>query len=309
MLRYQAAALAFKAFSANSLTRSTYRALGNLRNRNRVTDFSGGYVERGAWLQKHLSSFGLLADPNIRGLEIGTGWMHFYGLVAAVSGVEHVDLYDVWDNRQFNRCRRSFASFEQHFDELGIPADRQETAAEKIARLRRAGSFDRLYEALGLRYVLDSEGKLRPLQTEAYDFVCSLDVLEHVPYESLAGYIKDLFRVLKPGAYSMHQVGIDDHLTHNDKTASQKQYMKYGDTEWKLRFANGVQYFNRATHDEICRWFKDAGFEEISIETERGQATVDQLGGRDRLAERFRDQTDESLYAVRSFIVHRKPVQ
>lgn len=227
-----------------------------------------------------------------------------FEIVAAVSGIEHVDLYDVWDNRQFNRCRNSFASFDQHFDEIGIAADRQALAAGKIARLRRASSFDDLYQGLGLRYFLDPEGKLRPFETGSYDFICSMDVLEHVTYENVADYIKDLFRITKPGGYSLHQVGLDDHLTHNDKTTSAKEYLRFGELEWSLRFRNRIQYFSRVTHDELRRWFLEAGFEEVSITTEQNKEAVDRLSG---VAPRFRDQSDESLYATRSLLVHRKP--
>lgn len=306
MFRYQAFAAAFKLTDA-TFAAPAYRALGNYKNRNSRTDFSHAYAERGKWLVSNLRDLGLLDRSGVSGLEIGTGWMHFCGVLSALAGVEHMTLYDVWDNRQFQRCKNSFGAYDWDFRDFGVPDPTRADA--RLQELKAAATFDEMYEALGLRYVVDKPGSLAPIAANSCDFVCSLDVLEHVRYAGLRDYIARMFDVLKPGGYSLHQVGLDDHLTHYDRGASHKQYLKYPDDVWQRRFANDIQYFNRATHDEFRDWFKDAGFEEVSIETARDIDAVASLGGRKGIAPRFRDQSDESLYAVRSFIVHRKPAR
>ena len=45
-----------------------------------------------------------------------------------------------------------------------------------------------------------------------------------------------MYRSLKPGGYSIHQIGIDDHLTHFDSSQSPKKYISYSDNVWKLLF-------------------------------------------------------------------------
>lgn len=305
MLRYQAAALAWKAFSTTPATRRLYRKLGNAVKGRSTTDLRRGYIERGAWLIQHLRAFGLLDGRELHVLETGTGWMNFLGMTLALAGVSHVDLYDVWDNRQFGRMQRSFATIAPHFAALGLTPEEQRKAAVALEKLVAAKGFDELYEALGLSYIVDPTGELDPIATGTYDALCSIDVFEHVYSGSLRKNIGGMFRVLKPGGYSLHQVGLDDHLAHSDKSASPKQYLQFGDTEWKLRFDNDVQHFNRVTHDELRRYFRDAGFEEVSVTAELNREAVDRLP---RIAKRFRNQSEESLYATRGFMIHRKPI-
>ncbi|MGH6876770.1 MAG: class I SAM-dependent methyltransferase [Rhizomicrobium sp.] len=303
MIRYQAAAIALKGFSANGATRALYRRLGNSLRGRQTTDLRGSYVERAAWLLENLRRQGLLDGRSLRALEIGTGWMHFYGMILGVAGVRGIDLYDRWDNRQFLRLQRSFDGFECNFDALRLTEAEQRTASDVLAMIGRAGNFRELYAALGMRYVVEEQGNLASLADGTYDVVCSLDVLEHVHAAAVAGFIRSLYRVTKPGGISLHQIGLDDHLAHYDKSARKKQHAHFGDWSWYLRYANDVQYFSRVTYDDLRRMFRDAGFEEIACTSGQDPDAVD----RRKVAPRFRQQSEESLFAVRGFFVHRKP--
>ena len=303
MIRYQAAAIALKLFSANASTRALYRRFGNAVGGRRTTDLGGSYAVRAAWLIGNLRGLGLLDGGATSALELGTGWMHFYGIVLALAGLRRIDLYDQWDNRQFARLQRSFAEFETNFDALGLTQTERRTASDKLDVIRRAHSFQEFYSALGMRYVVDRHGDLDAFADDTYDIVCSLDVLEHVHIDYLETFVRALWRVTRPGGVSLHQIGLDDHLTHYDRRALTKQHAHYGDRIWNLRFANRVQYFSRVSYDHLRDLFRQAGFEEIACTTEQDAAAVD----RRKLAPRFRAQTEESLLAVRAFFVHRKP--
>jgi len=305
MLRYQAAALALKFASVTPATRRLYRTIGNNVAGRSTTDLSGSYAARGAWLIQNLRAFGLLDGRELRILETGTGWMHFLGVTLALAGVAHVDLYDVWHNRQFDRLQRSFMTLRPHLATLGLTVEEQAKASSVLDKLQAATDFEELYHALGLSYVVDPDGELGPIASGKYDALCSIDVFEHVRFDSLRNNIAGMFRVLKPGGYSLHQVGLDDHLAHYDKSASPKQYIQFGDAEWNLRFDNDVQYFNRVTHDELRKLFLEVGFEEISVTTERDEESVACLP---RIAPRFIGQSEDSLYATRGFMIHRKPL-
>jgi len=66
----------------------------------------------------------------------------------------------------------------------------------------------------------------------------------------------DFHRILKPGGYMIHQIGIDDHLQHYDPAESPKNYLRFSDRAWKLLFENDVQYFNRL---QACDWIDRIG--------------------------------------------------
>ena len=311
MIRYQAAAIAFKLFSLNGVTRAAYRKLGNyLRNRqaaalpaNYLQD--KGYTEKAAWLITRLRQFRLLDKPSLRALEVGTGWMHYYGLTLALAADAKIDLYDVWDNRQFHRLRAAFRTLDPA--SLGLQPAEEERARQRLADVEQAQDFDSLYKALNkalnLNYHLDPGGRIDRLPENEFDLLFSMDVLEHIHNSFIANSISSMYRVLKPGGLSLHQLGVDDHLAHYDRHASPKQYLQYDDTTWRLRFQNEVQYFNRVSLDDILRMFRKAGFELVDKATSQYPAPLETL----KIAPRFADQSAESLNATRLYLVHRKP--
>lgn len=302
LIRYQAAAIALKLFSSNASTRAIYRRLGNSLRGRQITDLRGSYAERAAWLLDSLRQEGLLDGRPLAALEIGTGWMHFYGIILALAGLGPIDLYDQWDNRQFLRLKRSFDRFECNLDTLGLSDAERSKACKTLTVIRRSSTFRDLYSALKMRYIIDARDDFASLKSESYDVVCSLDVLEHVRFDSLAAFVRSMHRVLKPGGISLHQIGLDDHLAHYDRAALKKQHVHYADREWNLRFANRIQYFSRVTYDELKELFRRSGFDEIACTSEQDPAAVD----RRKLAARFRGQTEESLLAVRGLFLHRK---
>lgn len=305
MLRYNLAAAALKAASLNATTRGFYRRLGNFVNNRRSVRLGSGYFDNARWILDRLDKEG--AEPGaapMRALELGTGWMHAYGLLVSLATGARVDLYDVWDNRQFRRLKAAFSGVEGQLARLGLSGAALAQAEARARKLAEAADLSTLYTALGLRYILDPQGELKPIESDAYDVVFSCDVLEHIHANSLPQSIASMFRVLKPGGHVLHQVGVDDHLSHYDRRASKKQYLAYGDFEWNLRFNNAVQYVNRVGYDDYRRLFRDAGFEEIAVSTEDRPDEIENLF----IAPRFQHETLESLSAVRVFLHFRKPI-
>ena len=75
----------------------------------------------------------------------------------------------------------------------------------------------------------------------------------------------------------MASIGLDDHLTHYDKTKSLKEYLYHSDRLWDYLLSNKLQYINRFTASEIVASFQQNGFNVEKWETERcsvGSAAV-----------------------------------
>jgi SAM-dependent methyltransferase len=105
-----------------------------------------------------------------------------------------------------------------------------------------APSFEALYEALGLCYVIEPDGSPRQFADGAFDLIFRFHCLEHVLIGNVEDLLADFHRILKPGGYMIHQIGIDDHLQHYDAAESPKNYLRFSDRAWKLLFENDVQY-------------------------------------------------------------------
>lgn len=299
MIRYALAAGALKAFSLNGATRSLYRRVGNaIGGPRRAANLDlAVYLARGNLLVELCHKYSAAQDGQ-QLLEIGTGWMHWFALYLRLHIDAGIVLMDVWDNRQFAALRAAFTKL------AGTPqmASAPERVRENLQTILSARSFPELYARLGLRYVVQPDGSLAMCEAASRDSVFSLHVLEHVPRASVERLCADMYRVLKPGAFAIHQIGIDDHLAHYDPSCSHKQYLTYSDRTWKLFFENHVQYINRLQMSDWLRIFAAAGF--VVRETLTESVDVSKL----RIAPRYRGYSDADLGCTILTVVLQKQV-
>jgi len=257
MLRYSLAALALKTFSLNQASRRLYRELGNTygaRRRVTVGDFDSR-LKRGDLLIDLCRKHHALRDGD-RLLEIGTGWMHWFSLYAALYYDLKITGFDVWDNRQFPALVAAARKLRVVLQERG----ESQRPLARLDAIISSSDMAELYRRLNFEYVIEPQGSLAQFGDRSFDNVISFHVLEHVPRANVPGLLQHMHRVLKPGATTIHQIGIDDHLAHYDRKASKKQYLKYSDRTWRMLFENRVQYFNRLQASEWERLFTEAGF-------------------------------------------------
>lgn len=291
--------VALKFFSLNETTRRIYRWLGNryggpLRRRDRYIRV---HRERGDTFLGLCADFGMRLN-GAKGLEIGTGWVNWHSCYHRLFNDMSITMLDVWDCRQF---RAFTVLFEDLHRQLSMERNLSEDVLLRLKRMCDASSFEELYADFGLEYVVDPQGSLDRFASTHFDQVFSFHVLEHVPQQNVRSLVDSMFRTLKPGGYSVHQVGIDDHLAHHDRRASPKQYICYSDLAWKRRFENTIQYINRIQMSEWLEVFASAGFELLYAKPEFSDIT------RLNVADRFSHYSDDDLRCTTLTIVHRKP--
>ena len=271
MIRYFLAAQGLKAFSMTPGTRRAYRAIGNrIGGRKRAARINPSYIRRAsenlAWLEQALD-----IAPGMTILELGTGWVHWESLFTRLFHPVRIVAMDVWDNRQFDGFRRYCEDLATRLDtEVPRPEGERQAARALLQRIARCPDFETVYRELGMRYVVEPSGRLNFQETGSVDAIISSDVLEHVPAEAFQTLVEDMFRVLKPGGVSSHQVVPADHLCIYDRSAHPKNYLRYSNRTWRAFFQNEVQYVNRLQASQIRAMFERAGFEDIRLEvTER----------------------------------------
>ena len=258
MLRYSMAALALRIFSANSTTRRLYRKIGNTcgaARRERVADLDVR-IARGDLLVELARKHHALKHGD-RLLEIGTGWMHWFSLYPGLFFELELTGLDVWDNRQFSALIAAARKLRPVLVRRGEPAE----VLARLDRITSAHDWNDLYARTRFEYVIQPQGSLAQFADHEFDSVISFHVLEHVPRANVDSLLQHMHRVLRPGACTIHQIGIDDHLAHYDRNASKKQYLKYSDRIWRAFFENDLQYFNRLQASEWQARFAAAGFE------------------------------------------------
>jgi SAM-dependent methyltransferase len=122
--------------------------------------------------------------------------------------------------------------------------------------LSSATSFDDVLRACNAQYLTDGIASLRQIASGTVDFVWSHSVLEHVRKHELANLLRELRRILKPGAYSSHNIDFQDHLD------GALNNLRFSEKLWESAFfANSGFYTNRIPAVVMHDIFKTAGFQ------------------------------------------------
>lgn len=288
MLRYSLAAAALKAFSLNAPTKRLYRHIGNVlggRQRERGQIDLQRYIERGNLLVELYRKYETLTSAD-RLLELGTGWMHWYSIYLRMAHACRITTLDVWDNRQLGALK---ACFSQLPDRNAL-----------LDGVLKTQSFEELYALLGFDHVIIPGGSLDGFEDESFTSVFSMHVLEHVPKESVQALIEGMFRTMRPGHHTIHQIGIDDHLAHYDSTVSRKKYITFSNRAWTALFENEVQYINRLQPSDWIRVFESAGF--TLVHREQELTAIDGL----QVSKDFQHYSEDDLACTILTLVFRK---
>jgi predicted SAM-dependent methyltransferase len=302
MLKYITTAVALKAFSFTPQTKRAYRKLGNVMGQKKriQTGLNQKYLGRARkfleLIEKHHA-----VQPGDQLLEVGTGWLHWESTLLRLFYDVKITLFDVWDNRQLDAYKRFFSQFDQVMDEeLKLEPAQSERAHALLKKVLRAQSFDGVYDVLDFRYVVNPTGTLDQFEDGTFSLIFSCNVLEHVEKHILPGFIKDYYRVLKPGGHSIEMIDLGDHLYYYDTTVSPKNYLRYSDKVWKRYFQNDVQYINRVQRPDWLALYHSAGFETVeeeSISKDIGSIKID---------ESYKHLDHQNLQCVTLWVIHEK---
>jgi SAM-dependent methyltransferase len=291
-LNYFVTAAVLKGASANALTRRTYHALTRLRRGAR-----NAFPEVACWLLDELP------PGRQRILDLGTGWAHAYSLYPALMRDDEIHCFDVEDNRNWESFRATLGAVQTEIakrEMLTDPQDKQRAAARCSAALD-AKEFAEAYKPLGITY--QCTGSVHPrYPADYFDFIFSIDVLEHVDAAAFPTAVAGWFRMLKPGGRFVSQVGLDDHLAFYQGKLGSKRYLRYSRHTWERLLGNEVQYVNRLTASEIVTLLRNAGFLIDEVETDPSGDTAPGQVHPD-----YRSQSEDDIRAVRLLVKSHKP--
>lgn len=299
MIKYMLAAGALKAFSTNAWTRKIYRQLGNkLGNRSRNKGIPAHYIQRAHENLLKIETYGKIRD-GMQLVELGTGWAHWEAVFTRLFYDVNFILFDVWDNRQFSGFHRYCSDLRRRLrTEVDRPAAQIDRAELILDQLINLNSFDEVYDLLGFKYVINDKGSLSAIDSGLIDLVISSDVLEHVHVNSIDTLMQDMFRILRSGGASSHQIVPYDHLAIYDRAVNGKNYIKYSDWAWKTFFENEVQYFNRVQQSEWIEKFSEHGFK-ILYEQITGRDDVSKI----KISDRFSSYSNDDLESTVTHII------
>lgn len=275
MLKYYAVATGLKMFSSGNLARNFYRFLGNAKNDfSKVTKIPESYYFRSKGYLGLMTDRNLL-KPNLKFLEIGTGWSHWEALVLRNQIPCTGTLYDVWDNRSLARLRAYTNLLIDPSVRVRLGINNNDTI-ELMRRCSNSSSLEEIYDILGFDYVVDPRGNIDELAGGDFELIVSSDVAEHFFSEDISKILTNLKKALRPSGHCYMQIVLTDHLGIYDKSIHPKQYLAFSKKHYDNWLRNGVQYINCVQVPEWREAFFAAGF---SIVEERvtGRCNLEQI--------------------------------
>ncbi|HEY4394400.1 MAG TPA: class I SAM-dependent methyltransferase [Polyangia bacterium] len=144
-------------------------------------------------------------------------------------------------------------------EDAGAPARRA-----TLARLPRP-TVDDLLRETGARAVLACDPSRLPLDDGSADLCHSGGVLEHYRPDALAAFLRQSFRVLRPGGIASHVYDHRDHLRHVDPSWPFLAHMALPEAVHRTLCGHRLLFHNRLAPTEVLALFEAAGFERIAV--------------------------------------------
>ncbi|MGH3008085.1 MAG: class I SAM-dependent methyltransferase [Gaiellaceae bacterium] len=229
--------------------------------------------------------------------EFGAGWDLAIPISYALLGLGHHVLVDIRPSARVELVNETIAAYERLRPEL------EEQAGRSLGELGGpVASIAELEPRFGIRYLAPCDARDTGLPAESVDLVTSTDTCEHIPAADLAAIFAECRRLLRSGGAFTCRIDLQDHYSYFDRSISRYHFLRFSDPAWAL--VNSPLHFqNRLRAPEYLRLVREAGFDLIaerpSGPSEEGREELRTL----RLAERFRDFSEDDLgVTVLSFV-------
>jgi SAM-dependent methyltransferase len=156
-----------------------------------------------------------------------------------------------------------------------------------------------------------------PLAANSSDLCHSGGALEHYRPETLSAFLRECYRVLRPGGVASHVVDHRDHLHHADKRRPFLAHLAASESRYAAFYGHPLLYHNRLLPEQVMLLFEEVGFERIAarrmIYPERryveGEEALEGQPGieRTRLTGRFQNASEADLRTAAAHYLYSKP--
>ena len=144
-----------------------------------------------------------------------------------------------------------------------------EGAADAVRRAQVAELVDtdvaRLLAVTGTDIATGVDPSSLPLSGASADLCHSGGTLEHYRPDVLAAFLRESFRILRPGGVASHVYDHRDHLRHVDQRWPFLLHMALPDGVYRTLFGHRLMFHNRLAPADVMAQFDAAGFERIAV--------------------------------------------
>jgi SAM-dependent methyltransferase len=203
-------------------------------------------------------------------LEVGTGWRPYLPFLLYLVGAERVMTLDVnpWltEAYAFETYWGLEGQIESVAQRLGLDAG---VLRERYQAAASAGrDLERLLKACRIEYRCPADARGTGLEGGSVDFVCSSNVLEHIPPDVLRDIHRESHRVLRPGGLAVHRFNPQDHFSTVDRSITGVNFLRYSERAWHWYGGSGLSYHNRLRCVQHRKLMEEAG---LAVVTDRAR--------------------------------------
>lgn len=211
---------------------------------------------------KEFQSLEKSKSNNGKWLEIGTGWHPIFPLCAFLCGANEFVTVDI---RNHVRKENMLDLFKQ-FKALESKGELRDLLPHLIEeRWNTFNSIDPTKSSpeilLGLLNIKTRHGNLSDLnlQNDYFDYCISVNVLQHIPENSIEGLLRQAKILTKNKGLHYYSFGCYDHFCHVDQGISKFNYLQYSKKKWEI-IDNSIQPQNRLRVNQFIVKFEKIGF-------------------------------------------------
>lgn len=240
---------------------------------------------------------------DIRVLEIGSGWTPIIPLLFVAAGARQVILTDIERLLDRHTLLNALDVILAGADEVARVLNMDPDRLRLILDADRSLGLDDLLRHFGLVYQVPHD--VSAIADGSLDLVCSRAVLEHIPPAELARLVRAYGSKLSPGGLMCHVVDNSDHWEHRDKSISRVNFLRYGETAWRLTGINPQNYQNRLRHPDYVELLQECGLRVLIAEGDVDARSLADLRTM-RVHRRFAHRSLEELATLTSYLVAEK---
>jgi SAM-dependent methyltransferase len=141
------------------------------------------------------------------------------------------------------------------------------TSAARRAHLGglEGAGVEALFRATATRSALGCDPARLPVADAAADLCHSGGILEHYRPAVLAAFLRESFRIVRPGGIASHVYDHRDHLRHVDPGWPFLLHMSLPEPGYRALFGHPLLFHNRLSPREVMALFEAAGFQPIAV--------------------------------------------
>jgi hypothetical protein len=252
------------------------------------------------------------AGGNLRNatyVEIGTGWRPFLPFILYLSGGEKIISLDInpWLNQEyaFQTWRALETQLPTMASRLGLSYSE---LRDRYQHASQARDLPTLLRAFHMDYRCPGDARRTALPEQSVDFVCSSNVLQHVPPDILRDIHKESYRILRPGGLAVHRCCLDDNFSHADRSITGAHFLRFSQRQWYWFGGSGLAYQNRLRAVQVRQLLEEAGFSVLTNRVRVDSPSLEAITtGRQPIHQDFAKFTPEELAASYLWLVGRRP--